>query len=119
MLSEANVRYQLIDFLVAGHETTSGALSFALNLLSRNPDVFAHARAEVDEVPGDARRPEFAQIAKLRYVRRVLDESLRLAPTVPGYYREARQDTVLAAAIDPPGRMGAGTHFRPHARERR
>jgi len=96
VLSEANIRYQLINFLVAGHETTSGALSFALYFLSRNPDVFARARAEVDEVWGDARRPEFEQIAKLRYVRRVLDESLRLAPTVPGYYREARQDTVLA-----------------------
>jgi unspecific monooxygenase len=35
-------------------------------------------------------------IGKLRYVRRVLDESLRLQPTLPGYYRAAREDTVLA-----------------------
>ncbi len=96
VLDEANIRYQLINFLVAGHETTSGALSFALYFLSRNPDVLAKARAEVDEVWSDAERPNFEQIAKLRYVRRVLDESLRLAPTVPGYYREAREDTVLA-----------------------
>ena len=45
---------------------------------------------------GRAERPEFEQIAKLRYVRRVLDESLRLQPTVPGYYRAAREDTLLA-----------------------
>lgn len=85
-LDAANIRYQLINFLVAGHETTSGALSFALYFLSRHPDVFARARAEVDQVWGADERPEFEQIARLRYVRRVLDESLRLQPTVPGYY---------------------------------
>lgn len=94
-LDEANIRYQLINFLVAGHETTSGALSFALYFLSTHPEVFARARAEVDRVWGDD-EPEFEQIAKLRYVRRVLDESLRLQPTVPAYYRAAREDTVLA-----------------------
>jgi cytochrome P450 len=96
VLDEPNIRYQLINFLVAGHETTSGALSFALYFLSMNPDVFVRARAEVDEVWGDRVRPEFEQVAKLRYVRRVLDESLRLLPTVPGYYRAAREDTLLA-----------------------
>ncbi len=95
-LDAANIRYQMINFLVAGHETTSGALSFALYFLSRHPEVFARARAEVDEVWGEQERPEFEQIAKLRYVRRVLDESLRLQPTVPGYYRAAREDTLLA-----------------------
>ncbi|WP_099020416.1 cytochrome P450 [Mycolicibacterium palauense] len=94
-LDEANIRYQLINFLVAGHETTSGALSFALYYLSRNPDVFARARAEVDRVWADG-EPDFDHIAKLRYVRRVLDEALRLQPTVPGYYRAAREDTLLA-----------------------
>lgn len=95
-LDVENIRYQLINFLVAGHETTSGALSFALYYLAREPEVFRRARAEVDEVWGDAPRPAFELTAKLRYVRRVLDESLRLQPTVPGYYRAARGDTVLA-----------------------
>jgi unspecific monooxygenase len=95
-LDAANIRYQLLNFLVAGHETTSGALSFALYYLSRHPEVFAAARSEIDDVWGTDERPEFEMIAKLRYVRRVLDESLRLQPTVPGYYRAARADTVLA-----------------------
>lgn len=98
VLSEANIRYQLINFLVAGHETTSGALSFAFYFLSRHPEVVARARAEISEVWGDATRPSFEQVSKLRYVRRVLDESLRLQPTVPGYYRAAREDTVLAGS---------------------
>ncbi|MEU2717371.1 cytochrome P450 [Streptomyces sp. NPDC007205] len=95
-LSAENVRRQVITFLVAGHETTSGALSFALYYLARHPEIAARARAEVDRVWGDTEQPGYDQIAKLRYVRRVLDESLRLWPTAPAFAREAREDTVLA-----------------------
>lgn len=109
-LSERNVRRQVITFLVAGHETTSGALSFALHYLARHPDVAARARAEVDRVWGGwggAAVPGYDQVARLRYVRRVLDESLRLWPTAPAFAREARQDTVLAGTH--PMRRGAWT----------
>lgn len=106
-LSAENVRRQVITFLVAGHETTSGALSFALHYLSRHPDVAARARAEVDQVWGDTAVPGYDQVAKLRYVRRVLDESLRLWPTAPAFAREALQDTVLAG--EHPMRRGAWT----------
>ncbi|MDQ0994478.1 cytochrome P450 [Streptomyces sp. V3I7] len=104
-LSPQNVRRQVITFLVAGHETTSGALSFALHYLARHPEVAARARAEVDRVWGDTPVPGYDQIAKLRYVRRVLDESLRLWPTAPAFAREATRDTVLAG--DHPMRRGA------------
>jgi len=104
-LSAQNVRRQVITFLVAGHETTSGALSFALYYLARHPQVAARARAEVDRVWGAAATPGYEQVAKLRYVRRVLDESLRLWPTAPAFAREARQDTVLAG--EHPMRRGA------------
>lgn len=93
-IDELNIRHQVVTFLVAGHETTSGALSFALYYLSQNPEVLAKAQAEVDAVWG-TEEPAFEKIAKLRYVRRVLDESLRLWPTAPAYARAARQDTTL------------------------
>ncbi|MFF7330151.1 cytochrome P450 [Streptomyces sp. NPDC008150] len=104
-LSAENVRRQVITFLVAGHETTSGALSFALHYLARHPEVAARARAEVDRVWGDTAEPGYEQVAKLRYVRRVLDETLRLWPTAPAYAREALGDTVLAG--EHPVRTGA------------
>ncbi|MGY4928114.1 cytochrome P450 [Streptomyces sp. 900105755] len=104
-LSAENVRRQVITFLVAGHETTSGALSFALHYLARHPEIAARAAAEVDRVWGDTPAPGYDQVAKLRYVRRVLDESLRLWPTAPAFAREARQDTVLAGRH--PMRRGA------------
>ncbi|MDT7800248.1 MAG: hypothetical protein QOI78_3681 [Actinomycetota bacterium] len=93
-LDPVNIRNQAITFVVAGHETTSGALSFALYYLTQHPELLDKARAEVDAVWGD-REPAFGDVAKLRYVRRVLDEAMRLWPTAPGYSREAREDVVL------------------------
>lgn len=96
-LDELNIRYQVITFLIAGHETTSGALSFAFYYLSKHPEILAKAQAEVEAVWGtdDDTDPRFEQIAKLRYTRRVLDEALRMWPTAPIYAREAREDTTL------------------------
>src|SRR5439155_17753727 len=51
-LDDLNIRYQVITFLIAGHETTSGLLSFALHALLNHPDVLARAYEEVDRVLG-------------------------------------------------------------------
>jgi unspecific monooxygenase len=96
-LPDENIRHQILTFLIAGHETTSGALSFALYYLSRHPEVVTRAQAEVDAVLGadpDA-APTFAQVPKLRYVRRVLDEALRLWPTAPAFARSPHETTTL------------------------
>jgi cytochrome P450 len=96
-LDPVNIRQQIITFIFAGHDTTSGALSFALHYLTQNPHVLMRAKAEVDALWGGSADPEptYSDVAKLRYVRAVLDESLRLWPTAPGYLRVARSDTVL------------------------
>ncbi|MGK5533939.1 cytochrome P450 [Streptomyces sp. URMC 129] len=104
-LDPLNIRYQVITFLVAGHETTSGALSFALYYLAKHPEVMARAQEEVDRVWGPDGDPGYEQVSKLRYVRRVLDEALRLWPTAPAFTRAARQDTVLGGKY--PMRKGA------------
>lgn len=90
-LDDVNIRYQILTFLVAGHETTSGALSFATYYLSRDPDVLAKAQAETDA------EPTFEQVAKFRYIRRVLDESLRLWPTAPAFTRSPREELTLSS----------------------
>ena len=94
-LPDDNIRAQCITFLVAGHETTSGLLSFAIYYLLKDPEVLARARAEVDEVLGDTAVPTFEQVHRLTYVRQVLDESLRLWPTAPGFTRTPLEDTVI------------------------
>ncbi|MFF1823416.1 bifunctional cytochrome P450/NADPH--P450 reductase [Kribbella sp. NPDC058245] len=96
-LDEINIRNQVITFLIAGHETTSGALSFALYYLAKNPAVLQLAQAEVDALWGADTDPQptFEDIGKLRYVRQILNEALRLWPTAGAFVREAVVDTTL------------------------
>ncbi|MCC3773843.1 bifunctional cytochrome P450/NADPH--P450 reductase [Streptomyces sp. UNOB3_S3] len=97
VLDDVNIRNQVITFLIAGHETTSGALSFALYYLTKHPEVLARAQAEVDALWGDTDTPEldYGDIGKLTYIRQVLNESLRLWPTAPGFAVEPLEDTVI------------------------
>jgi cytochrome P450/NADPH-cytochrome P450 reductase len=104
-LDDENIRNQCVTFLIAGHETTSGLLSFAIYFLLKNPDVVRRARAEVDEVLGGTLAPTFEQIHRLTYVTQVLNEALRLWPTASGFNRYAREDTVIGGRY----RLPAGT----------
>ncbi|MEW2050747.1 cytochrome P450 [Streptomyces sp. NPDC005476] len=96
-LDDVNIRHQVITFLIAGHETTSGALSFALYYLTKHPEVLARAQAEVDALWGDTDTPEpgYGDIGKLTYIRQILNESLRLWPTAPAFAVEPLEDTVI------------------------
>ena len=123
-LDDENIRNQCITFLVAGHETTSGLLSFAIYFLLKNPDVVRRARAEVDEVLGGTLAPTYEQIHRLTYVTQVLNEALRLWPTAPGFnrvrarrHRDRREipaadghlgDGDVRGAAPRPVRLGAG-----------
>ncbi|CAG7607854.1 Bifunctional cytochrome P450/NADPH--P450 reductase 1 [Paenibacillus solanacearum] len=94
-LDDENIRYQIITFLIAGHETTSGLLSFATYYLLKHPDVLSKAYAEADEVLTDP-LPTYEQVLRLKYIRMILNESLRLWPTAPQFNLFAKQDTTIA-----------------------
>ncbi|MEH7297437.1 MULTISPECIES: bifunctional cytochrome P450/NADPH--P450 reductase [Bacillus] len=93
-LSDENIRYQIITFLIAGHETTSGLLSFAIYFLLKNPDKLKKAVQEADDVLQGG-LPTFKQVQKLSYTRMVLNEALRLWPTAPTFSLYAKEDTVI------------------------
>ncbi|GGU44612.1 cytochrome P450 [Streptomyces daghestanicus] len=97
-LPDESIRNQLLTLLIAGHETTSAALTFALYQLARNPAALHLAQAETDALWGDEPDPQpaYADVAALRYVRQCLNESLRLWPPAITFAREARHDTTLA-----------------------
>ena len=95
-LSDENLRYQLITFLIAGHETTSGLLSFVVYELIRHPHVADKARAIVDEVLG-GRFPEYDDLKDLGYLDQILREALRLYPTAPAFGVNPYEETVLGA----------------------
>ncbi len=95
-LDPINIRYQILTFLVAGHETTSGLLTFTLYNLIHNPDVLAKAYAEVDAVLGaDPAPPNEEQVRQLHYIGQILNEALRLWPPAPAFNRHALEPTLL------------------------
>lgn len=66
----------------AGHETTSGTLSFLLYRFLENPETFQKAREEVDKVVGEG-AITIDHMSKLPYLTACLRETLRLNPTAP------------------------------------
>jgi cytochrome P450 len=78
-LTRAQVRDQVVTFIVAGHETVASALTWAWHLLVSNQSVLARMRTEVDEVCAD-RAVTFDDVGRLPYTAAVLDEVLRLYP---------------------------------------
>ncbi|MCH8506614.1 MAG: cytochrome P450, partial [Ectothiorhodospiraceae bacterium] len=94
-LDDVNIRHQVLTFLVAGHETTSGLLTFAIYLLLRHPHVLAQAYTEVDQVLPDETVPEYRHLAQLNVIERILKETLRLWPTAPAITVAPYEDTVI------------------------
>ncbi|MEU6724911.1 cytochrome P450 [Nonomuraea wenchangensis] len=94
-LSDENIRNQVLTFLIAGHETTSGLLSFALYNLLREPHTLARAYEEVDRLlPGDE-PPAYETIMKLDVIPRILEETLRLWSPIPAFSVSAIEDTEI------------------------
>jgi cytochrome P450 len=79
---------ELITLFVAGHETTSNALTWTLHLLSQHPEIQENLHAELDAVllNRDAR---FEDLEDLQYTEMVIKESMRLLP--PAWTLNARQ----------------------------
>lgn len=84
----------MITFLIAGHETTSGLLSFTFYFLLKNPQAYEKAQQEVDEVIGKG-PITVEHLSKIPYLNAVLRESLRLQPTAPSFGITAKEDTTI------------------------
>jgi cytochrome P450 len=78
-MTAKEVRDQVVTIFMAGHETTSLALSWSWYLLSQHPAVEEKLHRELADVLG-GRTPKNDDIASLRYTRMVIEESMRLYP---------------------------------------
>ena len=80
-MSPEELVFNMQFFIVAGHETTALALSWALYLLANMPDEQDKARSQAQAVLGGRpARPE--DLPALPLVRQVLEETMRLYPPV-------------------------------------
>jgi len=87
------LRSETLNVLLAGRDTTASLLAHTFHELARRPDVWSKLRAEVEELGGQP--PDYETLKSMKYVKWVLNESLRLRPVVPGNTRMAIRDTVL------------------------
>jgi len=94
-MTDESIMDNLITFLIAGHETTSGLLSFAFYQLMKHPEAYRKAQNEVDSVVGTG-TIKVEHLAKLPYISAILRETLRINATIPLFIVEAYEDTLLA-----------------------
>lgn len=88
------IRSELLNILLAGRDTTASLLSNVWFELSNRPEIWTRLQREVvDSLDGES--PTFEKLKDMKYLRAVLNESLRLYPVVPENDRQAEVDTVL------------------------
>ncbi|KAE8733481.1 Cytochrome P450 71D8 [Hibiscus syriacus] len=82
-LSTSGIKAILMDLFLAGAETTSSIVEWAMAELLRNHQVMQKAQAEVRQVIGDGDDVNESAIVELKYLNPVIKETLRLHPPAP------------------------------------
>jgi cytochrome P450 len=90
-MSDELVLSESMQLLVAGHETSSNALSWLLYLLSSRPDCLERLRQEFDAVLGEAPLT-YSDVPKFEFATQVIQEALRLYPPFWMVDRTALED---------------------------
>lgn len=101
-LAFSEVCGQIATFLLAGHDTTAQALTWALHLLALHPEIQEQLYQHISQVLGD-RLPAYDDIPDLKRVEWVVHEALRLYPPIWVMGRIAKQDLSLNGQFVPKG----------------
>jgi cytochrome P450 len=106
-MTDKQLRDEIITILIAGHETTSNALTWTYYLLSQNPKVEQKVFEELDSVLGGNKKEitpaSVADLSKLEYLERVFREAMRLYPPVWSMGRFVENEYSLGGYTIPKG----------------
>lgn len=94
-MDDVLLRDNLLTFIGAGHETTALALTWSLYLLGAHPPTAARVRAEIAEVAGEASLTD-ELVQRLSFTRQVVQEAMRLYPSLPLLSRMCAEDVEVA-----------------------
>ncbi|KAH9483172.1 Cytochrome P450 monooxygenase 75 [Psilocybe cubensis] len=89
------LRDEIMSLLVAGRDTTASGLTFVVYMLAEYPEVLRRLRAEVLEKVGRHRTPTYDDFREMKYMKAVINETMRLYPAVPFNVRASKCATVL------------------------
>ncbi|KAI3414710.1 uncharacterized protein J3R85_016009 [Psidium guajava] len=98
------VKHLFLDFFVAGSETTSSTLEWAMAELLHNPEKLSRAQSELHLLVGKGNQIEEADISRLPYLQATVKETFRLHPPIPLLLpRKAEADTLVGGFTIPKG----------------
>ncbi|MGW8953966.1 cytochrome P450 [Streptomyces sp. NPDC055709] len=101
-MSDEEVYDEVVTMLIAGTETTAGALSWACYLLSQHPHIQQRLQDELDSHLGE-RNALFEDLGKLPFLQQVIAETLRLHPSTWMLMRSPVTDVELGGHLLPAG----------------
>ena len=101
-LTTDDVRDEVLNILIAGHETSATAMSWVVAMLAKHPEVQAKARREIDERLG-GRPPTAETVEALPYLTQLIKETMRLNPPVPFSIHVAEKDGFVGDVFVPKG----------------
>ena len=99
---------EMLSIMLAGRNTTASLLSFLFLELSRNKRIWKKLREEVHEHFGNGEGSRlqditFESMKRCNYLKWVINETLRMYPSVPTNFRHASRDTMLPRGGGPTG----------------
>jgi cytochrome P450 len=100
-LSDRAICDELVLFLLAGHDTTSTVLTYALWALGHRPELAQRVAAEAAAL--GQRRLTHEDMPRLGYTVQVLHEAMRLCPPAPAVGRMVMQDIEVDGFLVPAG----------------
>uniref|UniRef100_A0AAG5CX59 Cytochrome P450 n=1 Tax=Anopheles atroparvus TaxID=41427 RepID=A0AAG5CX59_ANOAO len=93
--TDDEVYSQVNNFMFAGHDTTSSAITFILYACAKYPDVQQRAYEEICSLVPPDQPLDQQHINNLKYLDLVIKESFRMFPPVPYFSRTIERDTTL------------------------
>ncbi|XP_024974215.1 7-ethoxycoumarin O-deethylase-like [Cynara cardunculus var. scolymus] len=82
-IDQTHLKGMFLDLFVAGTDTTSNSLEWAMTEVLRNPHTMTKAKEELEQVIGKGKIIEEADIMRLPYLSCIVKETLRIHPPVP------------------------------------
>ncbi len=103
-----NLTIPIFSYSFSSQDTTAGTLSWVFYELARQPSVVRQLRQEIGDTLGFDRVPTYDDLKSMKYLRWVMDETLRLYPAIPINIRSALRDTSLPRGGGPDGSRPVG-----------
>ncbi|KAM7507026.1 hypothetical protein LguiA_017479 [Lonicera macranthoides] len=103
-IDRTHMEHMFLDLFVAGTDTTSSTLEWAMAELLRNPEIMVKAKAELKEVIGKGKVLQEVDVTSLPYLGYIVKETLRMHPPGPFLIpRKIETDVEVRGYIVPKG----------------